>query len=239
MGHNITVQKRGKGSTTYRTPSHRYRGRIALCKLTEKPINGKIIDLINCPGHSAPLAQIRYEDGQRVLLAAPEGIKVGDVVQSGIKVAVRPGNIGMLKNIPEGTSIYNIELQPGDGGRLCRSSGVFAKIVGKIGKNVLVKLPSKREKLFSGDCRACIGVIAGSGRFEKPFLKAGNRFKAMKARGKLYPITSPGKMNAVSHPFGNTRSLRKSKARPSPRNAPPGRKVGMIAPKRTGRKKRK
>ena len=239
MGHNIIVQKRGKGSSTYRANSHRYKGKAVLCKLTEKPINGKIIDLINCPGHSAPLAEIIYDDGQHILVAAPEGIKVGDVVQAGAKAAIRPGNITKLKTIPEGTSVYNIELQPGDGGRICRSSGVFAKVISKIGNNVLVRLPSKREKLINGDCRACIGNIAGSGRFEKPFLKAGNRFKAMKARGKLYPITSAGKMNAVSHPFGNTRSLRKSKARPAPRNAPPGRKIGMIAARRTGRKKRK
>ena len=239
MGHNIIAQKRGKGGSNWRANSHRYKGKICLCKLTEKPINGKIIDLINCPGHSAPLANIRYDDGQCVLLAAPEGVKVGDVVQAGAKVTIQPGNIAKLKNIPEGTHIYNIELQPGDGGKLCRTSGVFARVVSKMGDDVLVKLPSKREKMINGNCRACMGVVAGSGRFEKPFLKAGNKFKAMKARGKLYPITSAGKMNAVSHPFGNTRSSRKSKARPAPRSAPPGRKVGMIAPRRTGRKKRK
>ncbi|MBW2993410.1 50S ribosomal protein L2 [Candidatus Woesearchaeota archaeon] len=239
MGHRIISQKRGRGSTTWRRPSYKFKGKITLCKETEKQINGRIIDFVNCSGHSAPLATIKYDDGQKILIAAPEGVRIGDIVQAGEKTEIKSGNITKLKNIPEGTSVYSLELQPGDGGKFCRASGMFARIVGKSGNKVLIKLPSKREKQFHEDCRACIGVIAGSGRFEKPFLKAGNRFKAMKSRGIKYPITSAGKMNAVSHPFGNTRSLRKSKARPASRHAPPGRKVGMIAASRTGRKKRK
>lgn len=235
----MIVQKRGKGSLTYRAPSHRYIWHAKHPPFTDKTMKGQIIDFLDCPGHSGPLAQVRYEDGQEILLIAPEGVRVGDIVQSGPDAGIRPGNICQLKNVPEGTAIYNIELQPGDGGRFCRSSGTFARVVSKIGDKVLVKLPSKREKLFNKKCRACIGVVAGGGRTEKPFLKAGLKMKAMRARNKLYPRTSAGAMNALSHPFGNTRSSRKSKARPAPRNAPPGRKVGIIASRRTGRRKRK
>ena len=92
--------------------------------------------------------------------------------------------------------------------------------------------------MFLPDCRATIGVIAGSGRKEKPFLKAGTRHYAMKAKNKLYPQVSGTSMNSVDHPFGGSSSATKGRPTQSSRNAPPGRKVGKIAPKRTGRKKR-
>ncbi|MBS3176156.1 50S ribosomal protein L2, partial [Candidatus Woesearchaeota archaeon] len=95
----------------------------------------------------------------------------------------------------------------------------------------------KKQKMFHQECRANIGIIAGAGRLEKPFYKAGNKFYAKLKKNKLYPIVAGSSMNATDHPFGNSRSSRKSKARPAPHNAPPGRNVGMIRPRRTGRKK--
>ena len=144
-----------------------------------------------------------------------------------------------LKDIPEGTLIFNIESQPGDGGKFVRSSGSFAKIVSKLDKYAIVQFPSKKQKRFNPNCRACIGTIAGGGRLEKPLLKAGVKYYKMRAKNKLWPKVSGGAQNAVDHPFGTSRSSRKSKARPAPRGAPPGRKVGMLASKRTGKKKRK
>jgi len=144
-----------------------------------------------------------------------------------------------LKNVPEGALIFNIESQPGDGGKFVRSSGSFAKVLTKTSKFVIVQFPSKKQKKFNPNCRVCIGNIAGGGRVEKPILKAGIKYFKMKAKNKLWPKVSGGAQNAVDHPFGNARSSRKSKARPAPRNAPPGRKVGMIAARRTGKKKRK
>jgi len=81
-------------------------------------------------------------------------------------------------------------------------------------------------------------MIAGSGRTEKPLLKAGNKFHKMKAKNKMWPIVSGNSMNAVSHPFGSKKSNSKGRPTQSSRNAPPGRKVGKIAPRRTGRKNR-
>jgi large subunit ribosomal protein L2 len=101
-----------------------------------------------------------------------------------------------------------------------------------------VQLPSSKTKRFLPDCRATIGIIAGSGRKEKPFLKAGTRHYAMKAKNKLYPSVSGTSMNSVDHPFGGSSSAHKGRPTQAARNAPPGRKVGKIAPKRTGRKKR-
>ena len=129
-------------------------------------------------------------------------------------------------------------MQPGDGGKFVRSSGSFAKVISRIGNKVIVRLPSRKEKEFNVECRACIGTIAGGGRKEKPILKAGNAMRAKRARNKLYPRVSPNSMSAIAHPFGNTRSLRKSKAKPISRNAPPGRKVGAVAARRTGRRKK-
>jgi len=135
-------------------------------------------------------------------------------------------------------AIYNIELFPGDGGKFVRASGGFAKIVTKMQNMVLVELPSSKRKKFLPDCRATIGIIAGSGRKEKPFLKAGTKHYAMKAKNKLWPIVSGVSMNSVDHPFGGSSSSVKGGPTQTSRNAPPGAKVGKIAPKRTGRKKR-
>jgi large subunit ribosomal protein L2 len=238
MGKNLIQQKRGKGSSTYKAPSFRYKGKAAYTTYAKKPINGKITDIINCPGHSAPLINVKYEDGKEILLQAPEGIKVGATIENGEKIPIKEGNVLPLKNIPEGTAVYNIEGSPGDGGKFVRSSGASAKITSKMKNKVVLLLPSKKEREFNQDCRATIGVIAGAGRTEKPFLKAGFRYHAMRARNKKYPKTSGVAMNAVSHPFGGSSSSSKGKAATVSRHAPPGRKVGKIAAKRTGMKRR-
>lgn len=238
MGKNITAQKRGRGSPRYRVPSFNYRGKACHLKHSEKTLSGKIDDIVHCAGHSAPLAEVSYENGDKSLIQAPEGIRVGDSVSIGSDAQLKAGNTLPLKKIPEGTSVYNIEIKPGDGGKFCRASGSFAKIVSKIGTKVTILLPSKKEKEFEDSCRAIVGTIAGSGRTEKPFLKAGKKYFAMKARNRYWPSVSATSMNAVAHPFGGRSSCRHKMPLQSSRNAPPGRKVGSIAPRRSGRKKR-
>lgn len=237
MGKNIIAQARGRGGPTYRAPSFRYEGEAAHPAISPATMRGQVLGLLHCQGHSAPLAEVKYDNGETVLLLAPEGMRVGDMVMAGPEAPIELGNTLPLRALPEGTVIYNIESVPGDGGKFVRASGTFARIVSKMESKVVVKLPSKKQREFHPECRACIGIIAGGGRLEKPFLKAGTRYYKMKAKNKLWPQTSGGAMNAVDHPFGNKRSLRKSKARPVSRHAPPGRKVGMIAARRTGRKK--
>lgn len=237
MGKNLIQQARGKGGPRYRAPSFRYKGESKL-RSDRTAINGEITDIIHCPGHNSPLMEIRYEDGQTGLLQAPEGVSVGDMINTGEDVSIKAGNILPLKSIPEGTEIYNIENNPGDGGRFVRSSGGFAKIITKMQDKVVVRLPSSKNKEFRPECRAIIGIIAGSGRTEKPFLKAGVRFYKMRAKNKLWPQTSGTSMNAVDHPFGGSSSAHKGRPTQSARNDPPGRKVGKIAPSRTGRRNR-
>ena len=97
-------------------------------------------------------------------------------------------------------------------------------------------LPSKKEKQFHPDCRANIGRIAGSGRTEKPIVKAGNAYYKMKAKNKLYPIVSKNSMNAVDHPYGTSRTSKKGRPTIARKHAPPGAKVGKIKPRRTGKR---
>jgi len=147
------------------------------------------------------------------------------------------GDISILKNIPPGSSIYNIELNPGDKGKMIRTAGSSATLLKQQEHNkVLVLMPNKKELKLSGDCRATIGVIAGGGRKLKPFMKAGVKHYKMKARNKLWPRTSAVKMNAVDHPFGSGRGKR-IKSKIAKRNAPPGNRVGHIRPRRTGKRK--
>lgn len=233
MGKNLIQQRRGKGSAAFRA-----KGFTSAGEATVKNRNSyTVLDLIHSPGHSAPLARVVYEDESRGLLIAAEGIHVGRQYGIGDAGQVAYGHVLPLKDIPEGTPIFNIEAKPGDGGRFVRTSGATAKLVTRGEKTVTVKLPSKKTKSFHPDCKATIGMVAGGGRTEKPLLKAGTKFHKMKARNKYYPSVSGSAMNAVAHPFGNKRSLRKSKAKPTSRNAPPGRKVGSIAARRTGRKR--
>ncbi len=235
MGKRITAQKRGRGSPTFKSPSFRAKG---AAKFLNKE-NAMVVDIINCQSHTAPLARVYYDDGEAGLLIASEGITVGDEIDMSATAEVNHGNVLALKNIPEGVAIFNIEGTPFDGGKFARSSGAAAKLISKSKDTVLVEFPSKKQKKFHPNCRATIGVVAGGGRVDKPFLKAGKKFYAMKARNKYWPIVSSSAMNAVAHPFGNKRTLRKSKAKPAPKNAPPGRKVGAIRPRKTGRAKGK
>lgn len=228
------MQKRGRGYR-YSAPSFKYKGKAK--HLPGSIVKGHVEKLVHCLGHSAPLMQIKTAENERFLMIAPRGIAVGDEISY---EATEPsvGQNFRVKDLPDGTIVYNVELRPGDGGKFARASGTSARIVTKTdaGK-VVVLLPSKKKTTIHPECRATIGIVAGGGRPDKPFYKAGTRYHRLKKRRKIYPKVSGSAMNALDHPFGNSRSLRKSKARPAPKNAPVGRKVGMLRPKRTGRKK--
>jgi large subunit ribosomal protein L2 len=236
MGKNLVQQARGTGSPRYKTPSFRFKTDGRLKSLKNELIDGKIVDLMSCQGHSAPIFKVKYNDGELKLMIAPEGIRVGDVITAGPGASLDAGNILSLADIPEGTFIFNIESQPGDGGKFCRASGNTARLLTKTDKYATIMMPSKKQRQFNTKCRAMIGIIAGGGRHEKPILKAGVMHYKMKAKNKLYPKTGGSKMNAVDHPYGNKRSARKAKQVPVCRFAPPGRKVGKLAAKRTGKR---
>ena len=240
MGKNIISQRRGRGTTTYRAHSFRWLADIKHRRLDDheknSSIKGQIIDLLHSKGHSAPLALIKYSNNELGYIFAPELIKVGEEIESGIKARIKVGNTLPLSNIPNGTSIYNIEVNPGDGGKLCRASGTSAIVISNSENEVMVELPSRKQKKFNPSCRATIGIIAGKGKLDKPWVKAGKKHHAMRARGKLYPRTSGVAMNAVDHPFGSGRGRKHTKKKSMSEFAPPGRKVGPVRARRTGRK---
>ncbi len=235
MGKNLISQKRGKGSPRYLAPSFRYAGK---CEYIERePTSCAITEIIHSQGHSAPLARIRYASGKETLIVAPDGIRKGEIILvNGDELKI--GNIMMLDKIPAGTVICNLESVPGDGGKLVKAAGAYAKVLSRIGNKILVQLPSKSEKLFDSKCFATIGSAAASGKVTKPFLKAGIRYFVKRARNKRYPRIHGVSMNAVQHPFGGSSSHHKGIPTIAPRNAPPGRKVGKIRPRRTGSRKK-
>ncbi len=236
MGKTLIQQARGKCGPSYRSPKFRYFTEARMLP-QNKQTSGKVIDLVKSPAHKAPLAEIELEDGSICHLIAPEGIKTGDTITIGNNAEITPGNTLTLKDIPEGTNVYNIERIPGDGGTFCRTTGTTAKLVAKTDTHATILLPSKQEKMFDINCRALIGTVAGGCRTEKPFLKAGAKHYSKRLKNKRYPMISGAAQNAVDHPFGNKRTSRKAKQRPIPRYAPAGRKVGKLHPRRTGRKK--
>lgn len=238
MGKRIIARARGKGGSQYRAPSHRYLGKVSYAPMEkakgERAV-GKVKDIVHDPARNAPVVVVDFKGlAEDVLQIAPEGMHVGDEIVYGGKADV--GNVLELKDTPIGVRIFGLETYPNSGPKLCRSSGSFAIIMNKSEDKVTVKFSSGKTKDFNPHCRATIGVPAGGGRLEKPFVKAGKRFYALRARGKLYPRTSGVAMSPVDHPYGGKRKAPRPSGTVS-RHAPPGAKVGSIAARRMGRKK--
>ncbi len=237
MGKNLIQQRAGKGSTSFTSPSFRSKGNAAYHPQTETALKGKIVELVDSPGHSSPLMIVAYENKQTSLIQAPEGVRVSQDVMMGADAPLETGNVLPLRAIPDGTAICNIEHVPGDGGKFVKAPGAAGRIASKSELGITVILPSKKEHVFHPNCRATIGIVAGAGKNEKPFLRAGNKYYAIRARNKVWPRSSGTSMNSVAHPFGGRSSHAKGHASTVSRDAPPGAKVGMIAARRTGRKK--
>lgn len=243
MGKRIRVQRRGRGGSTFRASTQK-RVAPAQYPLSLKPneyfdslIKGSIEQLVHDPGRGSPLAFIRFENNQTCYTVVPEGLHLKQQIQLGGKASVEVGNIIPLGKVPEGTMICNIELRPGDGGKLAKSSGAYTTVVGHSPQGTMIRLPSGKTKFVDDHCKATIGVVCGSGRTEKPFLKAGKKFHLMRARGRKYPRTRGRAMVAAVHPYGSSkRSARKVTT--TSHGAPPGQKVGLIAARGAGQKKK-
>jgi len=147
------------------------------------------------------------------------------------------GNVLPLKSMPEGTIICNVEEKSGDRGKLARASGDYSTIVGHNTENntTRVRLPSGAKKIVSADCRAMVGVVGGGGRVDKPILKAGRAYHKYKAKRNVWPKVRGVAMNPVEHPHGGGNHQHIGHASTVARNSPAGKKVGLIAARRTGR----
>lgn len=232
MGKNLRQQRRGRGTPRYRAPSHRYLGRVSYTYLPGGATKGVVTDIVDAPGRLAPVALVSF-GGAEFMHIASSGMRVGQEISL---EEPAEGSIAELGKIPEGSRVYNVEINPGDGGKLCRTSGAFATLLSKESEKCVILLPSNEKKTLSSRCRASVGRVASYGRIEKPFMKAGTRFYAMRAFNRLWPHTRGVAMNAVNHPFGG--QTRPGKHKTVSRDMPPGKKVGSISPKRVGKKKR-
>ncbi|WP_247009884.1 50S ribosomal protein L2 [Halorientalis litorea] len=236
MGRRIQGQRRGRGGPTFRAPSHRYKADLSHRTVEDADVvSGTVVDIEHDPARSAPVAAVEFEDGDQRLVLAPEGVGIGEQIQVGISASIEAGNTLPLAEIPEGVPVCNVEANPGDGGRFARASGVSAQLMSHDRSVAVVQLPSGEVKRLDPDCRATIGVVAGGGRTEKPMVKAGNKHHKMKARGTKWPNVRGVAMNAVDHPFGGGGRQHPGRPKSVSRNAPPGRKVGDISSRKTGR----
>jgi len=238
MGKRLIIQRRGRGTPLYRSRPWLHLAPARYPPLTPITLKGRVIELVHDPGRWVPLAHIVLENGQDFWIPAVEGMYVGQIIEIGPEATPSNGNILPVGRIPEGTQVTNIEIRPGDGGKIARSSGTYAIIIGRSGNKTLIQLPSGKVKEIPNDARATIGVIAGGGRLEKPLLKAGASYYKWSAKPHVWPRVRGVAMNAVDHPHGGGSHQSPSFPTTVSRNAPPGRKVGHIAARSTGRKKR-
>ena len=239
MGKKIKVQRRGRGTSQFRAQKANRIAPSRYPKITQDDLNGVIKKLHHEPGRGTPLVSINLETGEKYYVSAIEGTYINQNIAIGPGVPVKVGNVLPLGNIPPGTMVCNIELRPGDGGKIAKSSGSFATVVSHINDSTTVKLPSKRSITVSNNARATIGIISGGGRTEKPYMKAGDVHHAKRAKGHIYPIAHGVKMTAASHPHGGGRHRRPGKSTTVSRHAPPGAKVGLIAARNSGKRLRK
>lgn len=241
MGKRLKQQRRGGGSPAYKAPTTRYKVDLQYRPYDDEEkagmLRAQIVEFVDDPGRDALLMKVLYDNGEKGYLIAPEGAIEGDYVEVGAQAKLSIGNLLPLYRIPDGAYIFNVERTPGDRGKLIKTPGSYATIVSRKGNVVFVKLPSKRTIALSADCRAQLGIVAGGGRQERPLMKAGNAFyKYKKARNRMWPHNRGVKMSVYNHPFGG-KQHHEGKSTTVSRGAPPGRKVGHLAAKSTGRKK--
>ncbi len=240
MGKRLKPQRRGSGTSKYRSPKKRFKVDLKFRTYddVEKTgvIRGQIVDFLDDPARNALLMKVIYDNKEEGHLIAPEGICVGDYVELGVQAKVAFGNVLPLYRIPEGTVVYNVEKTPGDGGKFIRSPGTSGTIVSREGDKVTIKLPSKKIITVSSESRAQVGIINGGGIKERPLVKAGTAHHKHKARSThIWPKVRGVAMSAYNHPHGG-KQHHAGKPTTVARGTPPGGKVGHIAARRTGRK---
>jgi len=245
MGRVIRAQRKGAGTVFKANVTHR-KGPAKFRHLDyaerEGYMKGVIKDIVHDPGRGAPLACVHFRDPykykiRRELFIAAEGMYTGQFVYCGRKAELQVGNILPLSAMPEGTIICNLEERTGDRGALARTSGNYATVVAHNTetKRTRVRLPSGAKKNLPSVNRGMVGVVAGGGRIDKPILKAGRSYHKYKAKRHCWPVVRGVAMNPVEHPHGGGNHQHIGKASTVSRHASAGRKVGLIAARRTGR----
>ena len=200
----LAVKKEKAGRNSYGRITVRHQGggnrqkyRIMDFKRKKDDMEATVIGIEYDPNRSANIALIQYEDGVKAYILAPQGLKDGDKVVSGKSADIKPGNCMEINSIPVGTLIHNIELNPGQGGKLVKAAGQSAQLMAKEGKYAHVRLPSGEMRLVLANCRATIGVIGNADHENVKLGKAGRK-RHMGWR----PEVRGSAMNPVDHPHG-------------------------------------
>ncbi len=185
----ITVRRRGGG--------HKRRYRVIDFRRNKDGIPAKVQAIEYDPNRSARIALLAYADGEKRYILAPDGLKVGNTVRSGLRSEIKPGNALPLANIPDGTVIHNVELVPGQGGRIARSAGVAVQLMAKEKGYATLRMPSGEMRLVNLKCKATVGQVGNAEHELVKIGKAGrNRWKGR--RPKVRGVA----MNPVDHPLG-------------------------------------
>ncbi|ESO98792.1 hypothetical protein LOTGIDRAFT_186985 [Lottia gigantea] len=205
-------------------------------------IKGVIKEILHDSGRGAPLARVVFRNPRKFclqseLFIAAEGMYTGQYVYCGRKANLQIGNVLPVGCMPEGTIVCSVEQKPGDRGKLAKASGNYATVVSHNPdtNKSRVKLPSGSKKTVNSNSRAMVGIVAGGGRIDKPMLKAGRAYHKYKAKRNSWPRTRGVAMNPVEHPHGGGNHQHIGKPSTVRREIPAGRKVGLIAARRTGR----
>jgi large subunit ribosomal protein L2 len=187
----------GRRSMRYIGGGNKTKYRIIDFKRSKKDIPATVKTIEYDPNRTAFIALVSYKDGEKRYIIAPQGLQVGTTIISGDAVAPEVGNALMLKNIPLGTIVHNIELQPGKGGVLARSAGTYAQLNAKEEKYCVLKMPSGELRKVLGTCMATVGTVSNSDHGLESMGKAGrNRWKGIRPRVRGVA------MNPVDHPMG-------------------------------------
>lgn len=195
----------GRITAWHRGGGHRQHYRVLDFKRDKDGVPAKVERLEYDPNRSAHLALLLYADGERRYIIAPQGIKVGDAVESGESAPIRPGNAKQLAAIPVGVTVHCIELNPGRGAQLARSAGISAQFVALDGDYAMLRLKSGETRRVRANCRAVIGAVGNEEHFLRKLGKAG----ATRWRGRR-PHVRGMVMNPVDHPMGGGEGRSKS-----------------------------
>jgi large subunit ribosomal protein L2 len=199
----------GRITMRHRGGRGRIKYRIIDFKRDKVGVPGKIVAIEYDPNRSARIALVSYLDGEKRYILAPIGLNVGDKVVAGEDSDIRPGNALKLKNIPVGTVIHNIELEPGRGGVMARSAGVSAQLMAKEGKYAFVRMPSGEQRLVLLECMATVGQVGNEEHENVVYGKAG-RSRWLGVRPHVRGMVQ----NPVDHPMGGGEGKSKSHKHP-------------------------
>jgi len=187
----------GRITTRHQGGGHKQRYRVVDFRRNKDGIPAKVATIEYDPNRSARIALLHYLDGEKRYIVAPEGLKVGDMLESGANADIKVGNALPLRNIPVGTIVHAVELRPGGGAKLGRSAGNRIQLLAKEGQKAALRLPSGEIRLVLADCRATVGAVGNS---EHELINVG---KAGRSRWKGKRPTVRGVvMNPVDHPHG-------------------------------------